>query len=84
LIGTRPTRKAAGDLLGAFADEREKASDTARGIRYIYRRRRGASWPTSEEYYVAAPAVVETKTRYTVPKFDAQWKAFHATQEAAQ
>jgi len=33
---------------------------------------RGPSYPTREDYYVVAPAVVETKARYGVSRFDQQ------------
>jgi len=46
-----------------------------RDIRYIYRKRRGASFPTREEFLVAAPAVVETKARYGLEWFEREWDA---------
>lgn len=33
----------------------------------------GRTYPTSEEYFVAAPAVVDTKARYGVASFDQDW-----------
>jgi len=33
----------------------------------------GQTYPTAEEYYVAAPALVETKARNGVDKFDENW-----------
>lgn len=46
----------------------------ASGIQYAYVEYRKDSYPTREEYYVAAPARVETKTRYGVERFNAQWE----------
>lgn len=46
-----------------------------RNIRYVYRERCGASFPTREEFLVAAPAVVETKARYGLEWFEKQWDA---------
>jgi hypothetical protein len=44
-----------------------------RGIVYAYRQRCGATFPTREEFLVAAPAVVETKARYGLDWFERQW-----------
>jgi hypothetical protein len=46
-----------------------------RGITYLYRERCGATFPTREEFLVAAPAVVETKARYGLDWFDNKWDA---------
>lgn len=43
-------------------------------INYVYVQRRAeATYPTREDYYTAAPAVVETKARYGLPWFEEQW-----------
>jgi hypothetical protein len=45
-------------------------------ITYAYAREREAhKYPTCEEFYVAAPAVVESKTRYGFEWFEARWIA---------
>jgi hypothetical protein len=44
-----------------------------RGIVYADRLRCGATFPTREEFLVAAPAVVETKARYGLDWFERQW-----------
>lgn len=44
-----------------------------RNIRYVYRERCGALYPTRDELLVAAPAVVETKARYGLEWFERQW-----------
>jgi hypothetical protein len=44
-----------------------------RGITYVYRRRCGATFPTREEFLVAAPAVVESKARYGLEWFEQEW-----------
>lgn len=46
-----------------------------RNIRYLYRERCGTSFPTREEFLVAAPAVVEAKARYGLDRFEKQWEA---------
>ncbi len=43
------------------------------GLWYAHVRRCTATYPTSEEFLVAAPANVATKARYGVEKFDAKW-----------
>jgi len=46
-----------------------------RGITYAYVRQRAKDvYPAVEEFFVAAPATVETKVRYTMERFDAIWK----------
>lgn len=47
--------------------------EVRRGITYLYRRRRETSFPTREEFFVASPAVVETKARYGLDWFEQQW-----------
>lgn len=44
-----------------------------RGISYLYRERCGDTYPTREEFLVVAPAVVDTKARYGIQRFDEQW-----------
>lgn len=39
----------------------------------VLRERDKSYFPSREEYYVAAPAIVEDKARYGIPKFDKQW-----------
>lgn len=46
-----------------------------RSIRYVYRERCGACYPTREEFLVAAPAVVEAKARYGLEWFERQWQS---------
>lgn len=46
------------------------------GIRYSYVRERvNGCYPTVEEFFVVAPAVVESKTRYGFAWFEARWRA---------
>jgi hypothetical protein len=40
------------------------------GIEYFYQQQRGEQYPAKEEFYVAAPAVMETKARYGVEWFN--------------
>jgi hypothetical protein len=46
-----------------------------RGITYLYREHCAGTFPTREEFLVAAPAVVETKARYALDWFDNKWNA---------
>jgi hypothetical protein len=45
------------------------------GLTYAFVRERGATYPTTEEYYVATLALVNTKARYGVEKFDRDWES---------
>jgi hypothetical protein len=45
-----------------------------RGITYVYRHRCGTTLPTREEFFVAAPGVVETKARYGLEWFEQRWE----------
>lgn len=46
-----------------------------RGITYAYVRQRAKDiYPAVEEFFVAAPATVETKVRHTMERFDAIWR----------
>jgi hypothetical protein len=44
-------------------------------ISYVYVQRRAEIYPAREDFYVAAPSVVETKARYGLPWFEEQWSA---------
>jgi 5-methylcytosine-specific restriction endonuclease McrA len=46
-----------------------------RGISYVYRLRCGMQYPTREEFFVAAPALVAAKARYSMQWFDQQWES---------
>lgn len=52
-------------------------------LSYVTVSRCGNTYPTTEEYYVAAPALVSTKARYGVPRFDeeATWPTFYCGQD---
>jgi hypothetical protein len=50
--------------------------DQLRGIHYVFLERRSETvFPCCEEYFVAAPAVVEEKARYGLPWFERKWIA---------
>jgi hypothetical protein len=59
--------------LCAMADALGQALVEQRNIRYLYTERCGSAYPTREAFYVAAPAVVETKARYGVARFEEHW-----------
>lgn len=52
----------------------EDEVDVQRHITYVYRRRRASTFPTREEFLVAAPGVVETKARYGLEWFEQRWE----------
>lgn len=52
----------------------EDEVDVQRHITYVYRRRRASTFPTREEFLVAAPGVVETKARYGLEWFEERWE----------
>jgi hypothetical protein len=56
-----------------MADALSQALVEQRNIRYLYTERCGSAYPTREGFYVAAPAVVETKARYGVARFEEHW-----------
>jgi hypothetical protein len=43
------------------------------GLTYVFVQKSGTRYPTIEDYFVAAPALVETKARNGVDKFDRNW-----------
>ena len=59
--------------LAAVAFERQLPAHELHGLQYVTVHVAGATYPTNEEFLVAAPAVVETKARYGVEHFDANW-----------
>ena len=46
--------------------------EVRRGINYVHRSRPESSFPTREEFFVASPAVAETKARYGLDWFEQQ------------
>jgi hypothetical protein len=62
--------------LHSVAATRKIAIAEMRGIQFAFVERRSASeFPCREEYFVAAPALVEEKARYGLPWFEAKWSA---------
>ena len=69
-----PTEAAA--ALRALAHKHKAEWTEQRGIQYVYIERRSeTAFPCCEEYFVAAPAVVEDKARNGLAHFDARWRA---------
>jgi len=62
-------RSAALDHLRGLAAPDDEVLEQ-RGITYVYRKRCALSFPTREEFLVAAPAVVEPKARYGLDWFE--------------
>jgi hypothetical protein len=67
------TSKEAIHRLRTMADASGQELVEQRSILYLYTERCATSYPTREEFYVAAPAVVETKARYGVARFEEHW-----------
>jgi hypothetical protein len=59
--------------LSELALENSVKLSQAHGLWYAKVGECEATYPTSEEFFVAAPARVETKARYGVGKFDSKW-----------
>jgi hypothetical protein len=66
---------AAKAALSRKANDLDVSEETIGLITYAYVQRRGQTFPAREEFFVAAPAVVDTKARYGIPRFDEQWDA---------
>jgi hypothetical protein len=67
---------AANQRLAEQARQRDLSFHELHGLRYLTLRACESTYPTSEEFLVAAPAVVETKARYGVEHFDSSWDGF--------
>jgi hypothetical protein len=61
------------EQLKRLAQENKLPVEINHELCYATVRRCGQCYPTSEEYYVAAPAVVETKARHGVSDFHNEW-----------
>jgi hypothetical protein len=55
------------------AEQKELHVHLLHELSYANVSQRGPTYPTTEEYYVAAPALVETKVRNGVESFDESW-----------
>jgi hypothetical protein len=60
-------------VLAGIAAQRDASVEQHHGITYVYQQHKGNTYPTREDFYVAAPAVVETKARYGMDWFNARW-----------
>ncbi len=70
------TASEAVDRLRAISASSGIPIEELRGINYVILERRSETvFPCREEYFVAAPAVVEEKARYGLPWFDRKWSA---------
>ncbi len=71
----RPTETEAVALLRALAAEQSSEPPyQMHDLWYAHLRRCESTYPTSEEFLVAAPANVNTKARYGVDYFESRWK----------
>lgn len=69
------TRASMGDRLIKAARAGKLEIVTKRAITYVYTKTRVEDqYPAVEDFFVAAPAVVETKARYGVDRFERVWK----------
>ncbi len=69
-----PDRNTAIVHLRELAVEKNVALRHEHGLQYLPISSCGPMYPTREEFWVAAPAVVDTKARYGVAEFDFEWK----------
>jgi hypothetical protein len=69
----RPNAKEAIRSLREMARENSTMPYQMHGLWYAKVSERQQTYPTSEEFFVAAPARVETKARYGVGNFDRKW-----------
>jgi hypothetical protein len=78
IVGTRAEMNADFEQMATRLDVR-----TEHDISYGYvRKREPEQYPSVEEFFVVAPAVVESKTRYGLEWFEARWR--EALSEFAQ
>jgi hypothetical protein len=70
---TLPTAAAAIARLHELAESHSVEPYRAHDLWYAHLRRRESTYPTTEEFLVAAPATVDTKARYGVEHFDEKW-----------
>jgi hypothetical protein len=74
-LETFPGPAAARTELTRLAQRLGLAEESKGLISYVYVQRRAETYPAREDFYVAAPSVVETKARYGIPRFEEQWSA---------
>jgi hypothetical protein len=72
-LGQFLTRDDASAQLKGIARHKNAELITRHDLSYVSIQERGDRFPSIEDYFVAAPAVVETKARYGLPKFEQEW-----------
>jgi hypothetical protein len=72
-LSVHPTSTEAILRLGELASQHSVEPCQAHGLWYAKLSERETTYPTREDFFVAAPARVETKARYGVEKFDLKW-----------
>jgi hypothetical protein len=72
-VAVYPTEIEATQGLRDLALQYSREPYHAHGLWYAKLSERAATYPTFEEFFVAAPARVETKARYGVEAFDQKW-----------
>jgi len=68
------SKSAAFEALAEHAQQEKLRVREMHGLCYAYVREREQAYPTSEEYYVAALAVIDAKARHGMEQFEARWK----------
>ena len=68
------TRILADTLLLSLGRDKGQSIEEQHGLKYVQLLRPGTTYPTTQEYFVTAPAVVETKARYGIADFDDSWQ----------
>jgi hypothetical protein len=72
-LSVHPTSEEAILRLGELAAQHVVTPYQAHGLWYANLAECSTTYPTSEEFFVAAPSKVETKARYGVGRFDQKW-----------
>jgi hypothetical protein len=74
-LSSLPSRIEAEAQLASVAVELSATIELQRGVPYVYRQRRAATYPAREEFYTITLNSVNTKARYGIEWFDSVWDA---------
>lgn len=75
-VAVYPTATEAVQCLNVISASRAIQIEELRGIKYVFLEKRSETvFPCREEYFVAAPAVVEEKARFGLAWFEKKWTA---------
>ncbi len=68
------TRQEAHERIRELAQQRAISIRESHKLQYLPIAECGNTYPTSEEFFVCSPAVVDTKARYGIEHFDSKWQ----------